>query len=140
MGFPMEMYQTPGHGIWVVSHKPVAVEAGLGHMGIHRNLIHPKYGNFVLLGTVLIGCEASAYDHPIDYNPCLECKLCVAAYPVGAIGLDGSFNFSSCFTRDRETRSYGERHCVSRGVRQRGLSGFRHERTGAGRCDDPRCG
>ena len=40
MGFPMEMYQSPGHGIWVVSHKPVAVEAGLGHMGIHRNLIH----------------------------------------------------------------------------------------------------
>jgi hypothetical protein len=53
MGFPMEMYQTPGHAIWIVSHKPVAVEAGLGHMGIHRNLIHPKFGNFVLLGTVL---------------------------------------------------------------------------------------
>ncbi|PYL06987.1 MAG: 4Fe-4S ferredoxin, partial [Verrucomicrobia bacterium] len=49
MGFPMEMYQHPGHAIWVVSHKPVAVEAGLGHMGIHRNLIHPKLGNFVLL-------------------------------------------------------------------------------------------
>jgi ferredoxin len=38
----------------VVSHKPVAVVAGLGHMGIHRNLIHPTYGNFVLLGTVLL--------------------------------------------------------------------------------------
>jgi Fe-S-cluster-containing hydrogenase component 2 len=100
MGFPMEMYQTPGGAIWVVSHKPVAVEAGLGHMGIHRNLIHPKYGNFVLLGTVVIDCEASAYDHPIDYNPCLECKLCVATCPVGAIGPDGSFNFSSCFTHN----------------------------------------
>jgi len=100
MGFPMEMYQTPGHGIWVVSHKPVAVEAGLGHMGIHRNLIHPKFGNFVLLGTILIDHEASDYDRPIDYNPCLECKLCVAACPVGAIGPDGSFNFSSCFTHN----------------------------------------
>jgi epoxyqueuosine reductase QueG len=100
MGFPMEMYQTPGHAIWVVSHKPVAVEAGLGHMGIHRNLIHPRYGNFVLLGTVLIDREASDYDHQIDYNPCLECKLCVAACPVGAIGPDGSLNFSSCFTHN----------------------------------------
>jgi ferredoxin-NADP reductase/Fe-S-cluster-containing hydrogenase component 2 len=100
MGFPMEMYQTPGHAIWVVSHKPVAVQAGLGHMGIHRNLIHPKYGNFVLLGTVLIDREASDYDRPIDYNPCLECKLCVAACPVGAIGPEGSFNFSSCFTHN----------------------------------------
>lgn len=100
MGFPMEMYQSGGGAIWVVAHKPVAVEAGLGHMGIHRNLIHPKFGNFVLLGTILIGCEASSYDHPLDYNPCLECKLCVAACPVGAIGPDGSFNFSSCFTHN----------------------------------------
>ena len=100
MGFPMEMYQTPGSAIWVVSHKPVAVEAGLGPMGIHRNLIHPRFGNFVLLGTVLIDRETSNYDHPIDYNPCLECKLCVAACPVGAIGQDGSFNFSSCFTHN----------------------------------------
>ena len=100
MGFPMEMYQNPGGAIWVVSHKPVAVEAGLGHMGIHRNLIHPKFGNFVLLGTVLFDCEASEYDRPIDYNPCLECKLCVAACPVGAIGPQGSFNFSSCFTHN----------------------------------------
>jgi ferredoxin-NADP reductase/Fe-S-cluster-containing hydrogenase component 2 len=76
------------------------VEAGLGHMGIHRNLIHPKFGNFVLLGTVLIDCEASDYDHPLDYNPCLECKLCVAACPVGAIGPEGSFNFSSCYTHN----------------------------------------
>ena len=100
MGFPMEMYQNPGNAIWVVSHKPVAVEAGLGHMGIHRNLIHPKFGNFVLLGTVLVDREARGYDHPIAYNPCLECKLCVAACPVGAIGPDGSFNFSSCFTHN----------------------------------------
>jgi len=100
MGFPMEMYQNPGNAIWVVSHKPIAVQAGLGHMGIHRNLIHPRFGNFVLLGTVLMDCQVRGYDHAIDYNPCLECKLCVAACPVGAIGPDGSFNFSSCFTHN----------------------------------------
>ncbi|MFN8706257.1 MAG: 4Fe-4S ferredoxin, partial [Planctomyces sp.] len=38
MGFPMEMENFPGK-IWVVSHKPVAVAAGLGQMGIHRNVI-----------------------------------------------------------------------------------------------------
>src|SRR5438477_5283334 len=100
MGFPMEMYQSGAGAIWVVSHKPVAVEAGLGHMGIHRNLIHPKFGNFVLLGTVLIDCELSEYDHPIEYNPCLECKLCVAACPVGAISPEGDFNFSACYTHN----------------------------------------
>jgi ferredoxin len=100
MGFPMEMYRMPSYAAWVVSHKPIAVEAGLGHMGIHRNLIHPKFGNFVLIGTVLIELNVETEDHPIDYNPCLECKLCVAACPVGAIGPDGSFNFSSCLTHN----------------------------------------
>jgi hypothetical protein len=56
MGFPMEMDRFPGK-VWVVSHKPVAVAAGLGMMGIHRNVIHPKFGNFILLGTILVGCR-----------------------------------------------------------------------------------
>jgi Fe-S-cluster-containing hydrogenase component 2 len=100
MGFPMETDRFPGGKMWVVSHKPVAVAAGLGHMGIHRNVIHPKFGDFVLLGTVLIAAEATAYDQPLSYNPCLECKLCVAACPVGAIGSDGHFNFSACYTHN----------------------------------------
>jgi Fe-S-cluster-containing hydrogenase component 2 len=99
MGFPMEMDRFP-EKIWVVSHKPVAVAAGLGHTGIHRNVIHPKFGNFVLLGTVLVGAEATAYDQPLAYNPCLECKLCVAACPTGAISSDGQFNFSACYTHN----------------------------------------
>jgi NAD-dependent dihydropyrimidine dehydrogenase PreA subunit len=99
MGFPMEMDRFPGK-TWVVSHKPVAVAAGLGHMGIHRNIIHPRFGNFILLGTVLTDAEVTEYTQPIDYNPCLECKLCVSACPVGAIGADGSFNFSACYTHN----------------------------------------
>lgn len=100
MGFPMEMDRFPGEKIWVVSHKPVAVAAGLGHIGIHRNVIHPRFGNFILLGTVLIAAEATAYDQPVDFNPCLECKLCVAACPVGAISPSGEFNFSACYTHN----------------------------------------
>ena len=99
MGFPMEMDSFPGK-IWIVSHKPVAVAAGLGMQGIHRNVIHPKFGNFILLGTILIDAEVSEYSRPIDYNPCLECKLCVAACPVGAISADGAFNFSACYSHN----------------------------------------
>ncbi len=99
MGFPMETGEFPGK-IWVVSHKPVAVAAGLGHMGIHRNVIHPKFGNFILLGTVLIDVAVTRSHRPIDYNPCLECRLCVAACPVGAIEADGHFNFSACYTHN----------------------------------------
>jgi Fe-S-cluster-containing hydrogenase component 2 len=48
----------------------------------------------------LLDAEISETSHPIDYNPCLECKLCVAACPVGAISPDGGFNFSVCYTHN----------------------------------------
>jgi Fe-S-cluster-containing hydrogenase component 2 len=99
MGFPMEMSRFPGK-VWAVSHKPVAVAAGLGMMGIHRNVIHEKFGNFILLGTILLDADVSESSQPIDYNPCLECKLCVAACPVGAISSEGDFNFSACYTHN----------------------------------------
>jgi Fe-S-cluster-containing hydrogenase component 2 len=99
MGFPMETDRFPGK-IWTISHKKVAEAAGLGVMGIHRNVIHPKFGNFILLGSILIDAEISSYDHPLDYNPCLECKLCVSACPVGAIKPDGHFDFSACYTHN----------------------------------------
>jgi len=99
MGFPMDMDNFPGK-TWIVSHKPVAVAAGLGQIGIHRNVIHPQFGNFILLGTILIDRRVSVQTQPIDYNPCLTCKLCVAACPVGAIGADGAFNFAACYTHN----------------------------------------
>src|SRR5215470_9930356 len=99
MGFPMEMDRFPGKA-WVVAHKPVAVAAGLGMMGIHRNVIHEQFGNFILLGTILLDAEVSESSQPINYNPCLECKLCVAACPVGAISPEGEFNFSACYTHN----------------------------------------
>jgi ferredoxin len=100
MGFPMEMDRWGFERTWVVAHKPIAVAAGLGRMGIHRNVIHPRFGNFILLGTILVGAEINAYARELDYNPCLTCKLCVAACPVGAIGADGAFDFSACYTHN----------------------------------------
>jgi len=99
MGFPMETQHWPTK-MWMVSHKPVAAAAGLGRMGIHRNLIHPRFGNFILLGTVILEAAVDEESRPIDYNPCLECKLCIAACPVGAIGNDGQFHFSACYTHN----------------------------------------
>lgn len=99
MGFPMEMSRFPGK-LWTISHKKAAVAAGLGKMGVHRNVIHPRFGNFILLGTVLTDVPAHEQAQPIEFNPCLECKLCVAACPVGAISPKGEFNFQSCYTHN----------------------------------------
>ena len=100
-GFPMEVGRPQEQRKkWVISHKPVAVAAGLGMMGLHRIVIHPTFGNFILLGTVIIDADVSEESHPVTYNPCLECKLCVAACPVGAISPDGTFNFTACSTHN----------------------------------------
>ena len=98
-GFPMEADRWPGK-MWVVSHKLIAQAAGLGKIGIHRNVIHPKFGSFIFLGTVLINRRVAEYSQNIEFNPCLNCKLCVAACPTGAIKPDGQFDFSACYTHN----------------------------------------
>ena len=95
MAFPMEMTEFPGR-TWVVSHKRVAVAAQLGRMGLHRSVIHPRFGSFVLLGTVITTARIDTAPPPLDFNPCIDCKLCVAACPVGAIEPGGAFRFSAC--------------------------------------------
>ncbi len=99
MAFPMEAQNWP-RKMWVVSHKPIAVAAGLGRMGFHRNVIHPKFGNFILLGTVALDFDAAPAATPLDFNPCFECKLCVAACPTGAVAPDGHFDFAACYTHN----------------------------------------
>jgi epoxyqueuosine reductase QueG len=127
MGFPMEIQKFPGSRIWVVSHKVLAVAAGMGRMGIHRNVIHPKFGNFILLGSILIEPALTEYDKPIDYNPCLSCKLCVAACPVGAISPEGHFNFSACFTHNYREFMGGFQDWTENLVESRDADQFRKE-------------
>ncbi|ACA17409.1 4Fe-4S ferredoxin iron-sulfur binding domain protein [Methylobacterium sp. 4-46] len=99
MAFPMEVDDFPARA-WVVSHKRFAEAAGLGRMGLHRSLIHPRFGSFVLLNTVLIAAEVDAPGTPLDVAPCVSCKLCVAACPVGALKPDGAFDFSACLNHN----------------------------------------
>ena len=96
-GWPMALDRFPGK-IWDVSHKIMAVEAGLGHMGMHRLVLHPKYGSCIQLESILINGVADEYDHPLEENPCVKCNLCAAVCPTGAITKDQPFDFMACST------------------------------------------
>ncbi len=127
-GFPMDLDKWPGK-MWPISHKPVAVAAGLGHLGLNRMLLHPRFGNFVWLDTILVDCEATAYDHPLDYNPCIDCKLCAAVCPVGAIGNDGYFQFSNCMTHNYRDRMGGFADWVENIVSSKTVGAYRKKVT-----------
>ena len=123
-GFPMDMAKWPGK-MWPMSHKPVAVAAGLGVMGLNRLLLHPLFGSFNVLGTILFDREVSAYDSPLEFNPCVDCKLCASVCPVGAIGADGSFNFTTCMTHNYRDRMGGFQDWIERVVSSTDVKSYR---------------
>ena len=124
--FPMDLSEWPGR-MWAISHKLVATEAGLGHMGKNRLLIHPRFGNFVVLDTILIDHEVTRYDQPLDYNPCLDCNLCVSVCPVGAIGADGHFQFANCMTHNYRDRMGGFQNWVENIITSRDVKSYRRK-------------
>ncbi len=105
-GFPYETERWPGK-MWLTSDKIIAEEAGLGRMGLNRLVLHPRFGSSTILGTMLVDMEVSRYDKPIDFNPCIQCKLCASVCPTGAIASDGHFDFLSCFTHNYRERLSG---------------------------------
>lgn len=105
-GFPMDLERWPER-MWPVSHKIAAEAAGMGRRGHNRILIHPGFGNFVVLGTLLLDTEISPYDTPLEFNPCLDCRMCASVCPVGAVSPDGYFGFTTCLTHNYRDRLGG---------------------------------
>jgi epoxyqueuosine reductase QueG len=95
--FPMDMNRWPGK-TWDVSHKTLAVEAGIGVMGLNRLVLSPRFGSTILLNSIFINARMDHYDQRLEQNPCLNCRLCVAVCPVGAVQKDGAFDFLACAT------------------------------------------
>lgn len=128
--FPMDMGRFPGK-TWNVSHKVMAVESGLGHMGLNRLVIHPVYGNFIRLTSVLIDAELDRYGSPLETSLCDRCGLCLSACPVGAIHRDGPFDFMACMTHAYRDNVLGFMDMFDSLLRSPDMDAFR------GRFSDP---
>jgi epoxyqueuosine reductase QueG len=95
--FPMDMNRWPGK-TWDVSHKTIAVEAGIGVMGLNRLVLSPRFGSTIVLNSILLDTPLDRYDQRLEQNPCLKCRLCSAVCPTGAVQKDGAFDFLTCAT------------------------------------------
>lgn len=72
-----------------ISFRHAAVEAGLGHLGIHRLVITPEFGPRVRFGIVLSDAPLEPGKTYSGKNYCYNCKACIEACPVGAISKEG---------------------------------------------------
>jgi len=77
-----------------ISHRHVAIEAGLGFLGRNNLLIHPEYGAGVRLATVLTDMPLKT-DSPVS-DDCGNCSACIIACPAEAIS-ENNFDFDKCY-------------------------------------------
>ncbi len=70
-----------------LSHRCVAVSAGVGRIGWSGNLITEKYGARVLLNSIITNANLKP-DKPLENNPCMKCKFCEKSCQGGLFSKD----------------------------------------------------
>ena len=77
--------------------KALAKEAGLGWIGKHTLLIHPKMGSFLFIGELVLDLELT-YDEPFGNNLCGSCSRCMDSCPTGAIIAPSQLDATRCIS------------------------------------------
>ena len=129
--YPMNMENFPNMEMWYIHHKPIAVAAGMGRMGVHHLVVHERFGSMIALSSILLDREVAEYDRPLDYDPCCKCMLCVTVCPVGAINADGHINSMACYTHSYRDKYGGFVDWVENVVQSRSAREYRRKHSDA---------
>ena len=79
--------KTPMNLVPSLSHRCVAVAAGVGRIGWSGNLITENYGARVLLNSIITTAKLKP-DTPLAENPCSNCRLCEKSCQGGLFAKD----------------------------------------------------
>lgn len=129
--YPMNMENYPNLEMWYIHHKPVAVAAGIGRMGVHHLVVHERFGSMIALSSILIDREVTEYGRQLDYDPCCKCMLCVSVCPVGAINADGYIGSYSCYVHSYRDKYGGFVDWVENIIKSRNTKEFRRKHSDA---------
>jgi epoxyqueuosine reductase QueG len=129
--YPMNMENFPNMEMWYIHHKPIAVAAGMGRMGIHHLVVHERFGAMMALSSILLDREVTEYAQPVADDPCCKCMLCVTSCPVGAIHPDGHINAMACYTHSYRDKYGGFVDWVENIVRSRTVRAYRRKHSDA---------
>ncbi|MEM6582832.1 MAG: reductive dehalogenase domain-containing protein [Pseudomonadota bacterium] len=115
-GFDRELYLGPdAHAINFLPH---AIAAGMGELGKHGSLIHPRFGSGFRLSAVATDMPL-AFDEPLDFGAddfCSTCQVCFNECPPDAISNEKkvvrgvekwSVDFDKCIPYFNETMGCG---------------------------------
>ncbi len=100
----VDWHNQQGH----LSHKRVAIAAGLGWLGRNNLLVTPEYGAQVRLVTILTDLQLEP-GTPLNQD-CGECRRCISACPANAIKENpADFDHQACFEK---LKSFQREHYV----------------------------
>lgn len=77
--------------------KALAREAGLGWIGKHSLLIHPRMGSFFFIGELVTDLELN-HDDPFGNNLCGSCSRCMDSCPTAAIIAPATLDANRCIS------------------------------------------
>ncbi len=106
-----------------LSHKKVAIEAGLGWLGRNNLLVNKKFGSRIRLVTILTDLPLR-YDRPTD-ETCGDCRLCVSTCPIAAIKETAQeFDHLKCFELLKDFQKKGYTNQYICGICVKACKGF----------------